>query len=185
MAGLVTGSRFPTCEQRACGDPMNAISEDLVRLPETAYRAGPWIDFDPQAFDPWRIMAVRHHLSGHPLLQLDELLALGGRLEARGSIRSHASGAKPGPPFNSAPDLFPNPTSATDTLRSLADAKPWTSLLNVQIDPVYRRRVGDVLESVRTGVEAVEPGMCQRRGWILIPPQYTFTAYNFDKETPL
>src|SRR3546814_10610393 len=91
MAGLVTGSRFPTCEQRACGDPMNAISEDLVRLPETAYRAGPWIDFDPQAFDPWRIMAVRHHLSGHPLLQLDELLALGGRLAARGSIRSHRS----------------------------------------------------------------------------------------------
>src|SRR3546814_8016431 len=58
MAGLVTGSRFPTCEQRACGDPMNAISEDLVWLSETAYRAGPWIDFDPQAFDPWRIMAV-------------------------------------------------------------------------------------------------------------------------------
>src|SRR3546814_12211639 len=110
MAWLVTGSRFPTCEQRACGDPMNAISEDLVRLPESAYRAGPWIDFDPQAFDPWRIMAVRHHLSAHPLLQLDELLALGGRLDARGIIRSHASRPKPAPPRNSAPHLVPTPT---------------------------------------------------------------------------
>src|SRR3546814_18089414 len=100
---------------------MNAISEDLVRLPETAYRAGPWIDFDPQAFDPWRIMVVRHHLSGHPLLQLDELLALGGRLDARGSLRSHACAAHPGTPFNSAPELFPNPTSATHPPRAVAN----------------------------------------------------------------
>src|SRR3546814_24510 len=182
MAGLVTGSRFPTCEQRACGDPMNAISEDLARLPETAYRAGPWIDFDPQAFDSWRIMAVRHHLSGHPLLQLDELLALGGRLEARGSIRSHASGAKPGTPFNSAPELFPNPKSATDTLRAVAEAKAWTSLLNVQIDPTYRALVGEVLESVRPRVEAVDPGMCHRGGWIFITSPNTVTPFHFDKE---
>src|SRR3546814_14245812 len=88
MAGLVTGSRFPTCEQRACGDPMNAISEALVRLPETAYRAGPWSDFDPQPFDPWRLMAVRHHLSVHPPLPPDEPLAPGGPHDARGSIQT-------------------------------------------------------------------------------------------------
>src|SRR3546814_4650253 len=116
------------------------------------------------------------------LLQLDELLALGGRLEARGSIRSHASGAKPGTPFNSAPELFPNPKSATDTLRSIADAKAWTSLLNVQIDPVYRRLVGEVLESVRPGVEAVDPGMCHRGGWIFITSPNTVTPFHFDKE---
>src|SRR3546814_6238456 len=131
---------------------------------------------------PWRIMAVRHDLSGHPLLQLDELLALGERLEARGSIRSHASGAKPGTPFNSAPELFPNPKSATDTLRSIADAKAWTSLLNVQIDPVYRRLVGEVLESVRPRVEAVDPGMCHRGGWIFITSPNTITPFHFDKE---
>ncbi|MDN5780845.1 MAG: hypothetical protein L0H23_02295, partial [Luteimonas sp.] len=98
---------------------MNAIREDLVRLPAAVRRVEPWIDFDPGTFDPWRIMAVRHHLADHPLLQPDALLALGERLEARGSIRSHASGAKPGTPFNSAPDLFPNLKSASDTLRAI------------------------------------------------------------------
>src|SRR3546814_12825427 len=111
---------------------------------------------------PWRISAVRHDLSGHPLLQLDELLALGERLAARGSIRSHASGAKPGTPFNSAPELFPNPKSATDTLRSIADAKAWTSLLNVQIDPVSRRLVGEVPTSMRPPGAAGNPGRCHR-----------------------
>src|SRR3546814_6038929 len=80
--------------------------------------------------------------------------------------RSHASGAKPGTPFNSAPELSPNPKSATDTLRAVAEAKAWTSLLNVQIDPTYRALVGEVLESVRPRVEAVDPGMCHRGGWI-------------------
>jgi hypothetical protein len=161
---------------------MNAITQDLVRLPKAAHRAGPWIDFDPGAFDPWRIMAVRHHLSDHPLLQPDALLALGERLEARGSIRSHASGAKPGTPFNSAPDLFPNPKSAADTLRAVADAKAWTSLLNVQIDPTYRELVGEVLESVRPRVEAVDPGMCHRGGWIFVTSPNTVTPFHFDKE---
>jgi hypothetical protein len=161
---------------------MNAITQDLVRLPKAAHRAGPWIDFDPGAFDPWRIMAVRHHLSDHPLLQPDALLALGERLEARGSIRSHASGAKPGTPFNSAPDLFPNPKSAADTLRAVADAKAWTSLLNVQIDPTYRELVGEVLESVRPRVEAVDPGMCHRGGWVFVTSPNTVTPFHFDKE---
>lgn len=161
---------------------MNAISENLVRLSEAMGRAASWIDFDSAAFDPWRIMAVRHHLTDHPLLQLEALQALGERLEARGSIRSHASGAKPGTPFNSAPDLFPNPKSATDTLRAIRDAKAWTSLLNVQIDPTYRELVGEVLEGVRPQVEAVDPGMCHRGGWIFITSPNTVTPFHFDKE---
>src|SRR3546814_10789290 len=37
---------YHDCHQRGLG-----------AVPETAYRAGPWIDFDPQAFDPWRLLA--------------------------------------------------------------------------------------------------------------------------------
>ena len=49
-----------------------------------------WIDVDWTAFDPWRIQAVRHHLQDHPLLRLDELVALAQRLEAQGSVRTHS-----------------------------------------------------------------------------------------------
>src|SRR5690606_26942938 len=171
----------PQASKRS-GDAMNAIAEELVQSPAATRIDEPWVDLGQSTFDPWRIMAVQHRLSGHPLLQPDALLALGERLEARGSIRSHASGAKPGTPFNSAPELFPNPKAASDTLRAVADAKAWTSLLNVQIDPTYRGLVAEVLESVRTRVESVDPGMCHRGGWIFITSPDTVTPFHFDKE---
>lgn len=162
---------------------MNAVNREAVRPSGAQARGpGPWIDFGAAAFDPWRIMAVGHRLAGHPLLQPDALVALGERLEARGSIRSHSSSAKAGTPFNSAQELFPNPKSAVETLRAIRDAKAWTSLLNVQIDPVYRELVGEVLESVRSQVEQRDPGMCHRAGWIFVTSPNTVTPFHFDKE---
>lgn len=140
------------------------------------------IEFDTAAFDPWRIQPVRHHLCEHPLLQPDALVELGARLEARGSVRSHGNDAKAGTPFNSAPDMFPNAKSAADTLRSLRDAKAWTSLLNVQGDAVYRALVAEVLDSVQPQVEARDPGMCHRAGWIFVTSPRTVTPFHFDKE---
>src|SRR3546814_19551799 len=55
-------------------------------------------------------------------------------------------------------------------------------LFRSHIDPVYRRLVGEVLESVRPGVEAVDPGMCHRGGWIFITSPNTVTPFHFDKE---
>lgn len=140
------------------------------------------IEFDPASFDPWRIQAVRHRLVEHPLLRPEALVGLGTRLEARGSVRTHGNGAKPGTPFNSAPDMFPNGKSAADTLRSIGDAKAWMSLLNVQSDDVYRELVGEVLDSVQPMVEARDPGMCHRAGWIFVTSPNTVTPFHFDKE---
>lgn len=140
------------------------------------------IEFDAATFDPWRIQPVRHRLCDHPLLHPDALVELGARLEARGSIRTHGSDAKAGTPFNSAPDMFPNAKSAADTLRSLRDARAWMSLLNVQADEVYRALVAEVLDSVQPQVEARDPGMCYRAGWIFVSSPRTVTPFHFDKE---
>jgi hypothetical protein len=142
----------------------------------------PLIAFDVAAFDPWRIQPVRHRLSGHPLLQPDSLLALSGRLEAAGRIRTHANDATAGTPFNDAPELHPNPLSAADTLNSLREAKAWMSLLNVQTDPIYRELVGSVLDSVQPLIERRDPGMCHRAGWIFVSSPKTVTPFHFDKE---
>lgn len=142
----------------------------------------PLIDFDAATFDPWRIQPVVHRLCGHPLLQLDRLVELGARLDARGSVRSHNSDAKAGTPFNSAPEMFPNAQSAAETLRSLRDAKAWTSLLNVQIDPAYRELVAEVLGSIQPQVERHDPGMCHRAGWIFVSSPNAVTPFHFDKE---
>ncbi|MDN5782926.1 MAG: hypothetical protein L0H23_13055, partial [Luteimonas sp.] len=65
---------------------------------------------------------------------------------------------------------------------AIRDANAWTSLLNVQIDPTYRELVSEVLESVRPRVEAVDPGMCHRGGWIFVTSPNTVTPFHFDKE---
>jgi len=144
--------------------------------------AASWVDLDAAAFDPWKIQAVTHRLSAHPLLQPDSVVALGERLEARGSVRTHGSDARPGTPFNSAPEMFPNARGAADTLRSIADAKAWMSLLNVQIDDTYRALVGEVLDGLRPAVEARDPGMHHRAGWIFVTSPNTVTPFHFDQE---
>lgn len=134
------------------------------------------------AFDPWRIQAVTHRLRGHPLLEPDALLDLARRLEARRSVRSHAATATAGTSFADAPTLHPNPRGAATTLADLAHAKAWMSLLNVQADPVHRALVDEVLDAVRPLVEAVDPGMCYRGGWIFVSSPGAVTPFHIDHE---
>ena len=142
----------------------------------------PLIDVDWPAFDPWRIQDVRHGLADHPLLQPDQLVELGKRLEVEGRVRTHSSDAAAGTSFNNAPRLHPNRRSAAETLTRISEAKAWMSLLNVQTDPLYRGLVDAVLDSIRPRIDRVDPGMCYRGGWIFVTSPAAVTPYHFDKE---
>lgn len=133
-------------------------------------------------FDPWRVQAVAHRLADHPLLQLDALLELARRLEARRSVRTHADTATAGTSFADAPTLHPNAKGAATTLADIANARAWMSLLNVQADPEYRVLVDEVLDAVRPMVEAVDPGMCYRGGWIFVSSPGAVTPFHIDHE---
>jgi Cupin-like domain len=133
-------------------------------------------------FDPWRVQAVRHSLSSHPLLQMDSLIELGKRLEARGRIRSHSDQAKADTPFNSAPETHPSGKRGTEALADVAKAGAWTSLLNVQTDDIYRTLVDEVLGSVKPMVDAVDPGMSYRGGWIFVTSPHAVTPFHMDME---
>jgi len=140
------------------------------------------VDVDWTAFDPWKIQGVKHRLMEHPLLQPDQLVELGKRLEADGRVRTHSSGAEAGTPFNTAPRLHPNRKSAAETLQQIRDAKAWMSLLNVQTDPIYRKLVDEVLDELKLNVDKTDPGMCYRGGWIFVTSPNTVTPFHFDKE---
>ncbi|HET9032642.1 MAG TPA: cupin-like domain-containing protein [Dokdonella sp.] len=140
------------------------------------------LELDWSSFDPWRIQPLRHRLIEHPLLQPDQLVALGARLEVDGRVRTHSNDAEAGTPFNTAPRLHPNRRSATDTLEHISEAKAWMSLLNVQTDDIYRKLVDAVLDEVRAGVDSVDPGMCYRGGWIFVTSPRTVTPFHYDKE---
>lgn len=140
------------------------------------------IDLDPATFDPWRIQEVTHRLAEHPLLQIDALVGLGKRLQARRLVRTHSDDATAGSSFADAPQLHPNQKSAEETLAGIADAKAWMSLLNIQADPIYRRLVDEVLDEVRPVVEARDPGLCYRAGWIFVSSPRAVTPFHMDHE---
>ncbi len=140
------------------------------------------VEFRETPFDPWKIAAVSHRLRDHPLLQLEALVELGRRLEARRLVRTHSDAATAGSSFADAPKLHPNRRGAADTLASIADAHAWMSLLNVQADPLYRTLVDEVLDAVRPLVEPHDPGMCFRAGWIFVSSPGAVTPFHIDHE---
>jgi hypothetical protein len=142
----------------------------------------PLIEFDTAAFDPLRIMAVRHRLMDHPLLQLPKLLELGRRLNAKGSVRTHNDQASAATDFTHAPDTHKTRLSVEETIRRIEEAQAWLALHNVQQDPEYRTLVDEVLDDVRPRVEAKDPGMGYRAGWIFITSPNAVTPYHMDHE---
>lgn len=56
------------------------------------------------------------------------------------------------------------------------------SLLNVQADDTYRRLVDEVLDEVRPQIEARDPGMCYRAGWIFVSSPGAVTPFHIDHE---
>lgn len=136
----------------------------------------------PASFDPWRIQAVTHRLAEHPLLQLDALVELGKRQEAKRLVRTHSDAATAGSSFAEAPTLHPNARGAEATLKGIAEARAWMSLLNVQADPTYRALVDEVLDGVRPEIDRRDPGMCYRAGWIFVSSPGAVTPFHIDHE---
>jgi hypothetical protein len=141
----------------------------------------PRIQIDP-SFEPWKVQAVTHALADHPLLQIDALVELGKRQQARKLVRTHTADATAGTSFADAPSLHPNKQDAAATLGDIAKAKAWMSLLNVQADPVYRALIDDVLDEVRPIVDRRDPGMCYRAGWIFVSSPNAVTPFHMDHE---
>jgi len=138
--------------------------------------SAPRIQIDP-SFEPWKVQAVTHALSDHPLLQIDALVELGKRQQARKLVRTHNAEATAGTSFADAPNLH-----AAATLADIAKAKAWMSLLNVQADPVYRQLIDDVLDEVRPIVDRKDPGMGYRAGWIFVSSPGAVTPFHMDHE---
>jgi hypothetical protein len=144
--------------------------------------AAPSIAVDPDTFDPWKIQAISHALTDHPLLQIGALVELGKRQQERKLVRTHSAAATAGTSFADAPLLHPNDRDAAATLAEIEKAGAWMSLLNVQADPLYRKLIDDVLGEVKPVVSRRDPGMCYRAGWIFVSSPNTVTPFHMDHE---
>jgi hypothetical protein len=142
----------------------------------------PLIEFDTNAYQPLRIMPVKHRLATHPLLQLDKLLELGKRLNEKGSVRYHNDQATPDTSFTNAPETHKAKLSVEETIKKIEEAKAWMALHNIQQDPEYRTLVDELLDDVKPRVDMKDPGMCHRAGWIFITSPNAVTPYHMDHE---
>jgi hypothetical protein len=144
------------------------------------FYTGPGLVFDD--FEPMRIMDVRHTLMSHPLLQLPALIELADRLGAQGSIRYHNDQASAGTDFTTAPQSHKVAERPEDVIRRIEHAGAWMALHNIQKDPLYRTLVDEVLDHVKPRVEARDPGMHHRAGWIFVTSPGAVTPYHMDHE---
>lgn len=139
------------------------------------------IELDWSSFDPLHTQGLRHALTDHPLLQPDQLVALGKRFQGSSHLFTFNNNAGADANFDDVARLYPNRRSVTDTLQGINDAKAWMLLRHVQADPTYRALVDLALDSVKPHVEAKDPGMYYRAGWIFVASPHTTTPFHIDR----
>ena len=139
------------------------------------------VEVDWTSFDPWCIQPVRHALGEHPLLQIDQLIELGKRLERADQTLSFNGSAGAAADFNTVALTHPNRHSTIDTLQRISEANAWMLLRHVQIDPVYRTLVDTVLDAIKPHVDRTDPGMCYRAGWIFVSSPHSVTPFHIDR----
>ena len=141
----------------------------------------PVVDADWDAFDPWRMLPLRHRLHEHPLLQLDRLVEFGERMQRASKVRAFSNAATAGSDFNAASREHPYSGDAAETLQRIADAHAWMLLGNIQTDDVYRDLVDLVLDEMDARIRPRDPGMFCRAGWIIVSSPRTVTPFHMDK----
>jgi len=122
-------------------------------------------------------LVLEHRLLGHPLLQLDALAQLAGRMPEtsieynRGDLPIGVDG-KPGP----------TGLSIEDTIHRIAEANSWAVLKNIEQDAPYRALLHDLLEELRPAIEAKTGAMLTPQAFVFISSPDAVTPYHFDPE---
>lgn len=121
---------------------------------------------------------IGHDLVDHPLLKLDALAALAGRIRPvdaeynRGDV---PVGLDPA-------DTPANGLSVEETIRSIEECGSWMVLKFIEQDPAYRDLLHDVLADVAPAVREATGEMLKREGFIFISSPGSVTPFHFDPE---
>lgn len=120
---------------------------------------------------------LRHNLAEHPLLTLDALAALAGKLPDA-SIEYNRGNLPLGV------DGKPAPTGIAieDTIRHIAISDSWAVLKNIEQDPAYEALLLALLGELKPQIEAKTGAMLRPQGFIFISSPDAVTPYHFDPE---
>jgi len=126
---------------------------------------------------PERPTVIRHQLAEHPLLDLDALAGLAGRLPDA-SIEYNRGNLPLGV------DGKPAPTGMRieDTIRHIATSNSWAVLKNIEQDPAYEALLLALLGELKPRIEAKTGAMLRPQGFVFISSPDAVTPYHFDPE---
>lgn len=135
----------------------------------------------PDAFRaayPEQPAKLRHTLSDHPLLALDALAGLAGRLDP-----AHIEYNRADLPVGLRPEDTPdNGLSIADTVRTIADNGSWMVMKWVENDGAYRALLEDTLADIRPLVRDATGEMLKLEGFIFLSSPNAVTPFHFDPE---
>ena len=120
---------------------------------------------------------IDHGLTEHPLLTLDALAVLAGKLP--GSSIEYNRGNLP-----LGVDGKPAPTGIgiEDTIRHIATSNSWAVLKNIEQVPAYEALLLALLGELRPAIEARTGAMLRPQGFVFISSPDAITPYHFDPE---
>lgn len=129
--------------------------------------------------EPFRI---HHRLADHPLLSLDALASLTGRLE-RDRVEFNSGRLKPDQRPEDVPTI--DTMTAPEIVRSIETADAWMVLKNVETMPEYRDLIAGFLTDAAKALghaSAAEAGMRDFQGFIFVASANAVTPFHIDYE---
>ena len=144
--------------------------------------SGPHMDFSRDRETaikefPQRSFLVHHNLADHPLLTIEGLLELAGRLPEKhveycsGDVTVDQHGYSPS-----------NGLTPEETIRRIAECKSWLALRNIEADPAYRELVHACAAEVQAVVGHKVGPIDQREGYIFLSSPGAVTPLHMDPE---
>jgi hypothetical protein len=131
-------------------------------------------DFNRRAF------LLRHSLNDHPLLQMERLRALA--LELSPPQLELNRGDVPPDPSDLTNDHTRRGLQAVEALEHIDTCATWVGLKEIERVPEYCALLDQILDEVQPFVEAVEPGMHDRQGFVFVSSPHTVVPCHFDPE---
>jgi hypothetical protein len=127
-----------------------------------------------------RPFLFRHHLHEHPLMQLENLVALANRLPSDQVL--HCRGRTSFSVDFDAALRAGASLSVEGVLQDMQNADAYVMLRHAERDPKYGALAREALDSVRPFIETLDPGMVYAAADIFIASPGAITPYHMDRE---
>jgi hypothetical protein len=131
-----------------------------------------------RALYPHNSGKLSHRLADHPLLTLESLVELGGRLP-----REDVEYNRGDLPYGVEPDeVSGNGLSVQETIRGIEQCGSWMVLKHVDKDPAYNALLEEALGELAGVVEPVSGEMVTKVGFIFVSSPHAVTPFHLDPE---